>query len=40
MVEFKKDWNLLQSVRSNRASAFAKSVPASGLGDSELPGTE
>ena len=40
MVEFKKDWNLLQSVRSNPASAFAKSVPASGLGDSELPGTE
>jgi hypothetical protein len=40
MVEFKKDWNLLQSVRSNRASAFAKAAPASGLGDSELPGTE
>jgi hypothetical protein len=40
MVEFKKDWNLLQSVRSNRASAFAKSAPASGLGDSALPGTE
>src|SRR6185312_10220313 len=40
MVEFKKDWNLLQSVRSNRASAFAKAAPASSLGDSELPGTE
>jgi hypothetical protein len=40
MVEFKKDWNLLQSVRSDRASAFAKSAPASGLGDSALPGTE
>ena len=40
MVEFKKDWNLLQSVRSNRASAFAKAAPASGIGDSELPGTE
>ena len=40
MVEFKKDWNLLQSVRSNRASAFARSAPASGLGVSELPGTE
>jgi hypothetical protein len=40
MVEFKKDWNLLQSVRSNRASAFAKSAPASGLGESALPGTE
>ncbi len=40
MVEFRKDWNLLQSARSNRASAFAKAAPASGLGDSELPGTE
>jgi hypothetical protein len=26
MVEFKKDWSLLQSVRSNRASAVAKAV--------------
>ncbi|MGC2181857.1 MAG: hypothetical protein WA637_01095 [Terriglobales bacterium] len=40
MVEFKKDWSLLQSVRSNRASAFAKAAPAFGLGDSALPGTE
>jgi hypothetical protein len=40
VVESKKDWNLPQSVRSNRASAFAKSAPASGPGVSELPGTE
>ena len=40
MVEFKNDWSLLQSVRSNRASAFAKAAPAFGLGDSALPGTE
>ncbi len=40
MVEFRKDWNLLQSARSNRASAFAKAAPASSLGDSVLPGTE
>ena len=40
MVEFQKDWSLLQSVRSNRASAFAKAAPAFGLGDSTLPGTE
>ncbi len=40
MVEFKNDWSLLQSVRSNRAGAFAKAAPAFGLGDSALPGTE
>ena len=38
MVEFKKDWKLLQSVRSDRASAVAKaSAPAGGRGDG-IPG--
>jgi hypothetical protein len=32
MVEFKKDWNLLQSVRSNRASAVAKAAAEQGGG--------
>jgi len=41
MVEFKKDWNLMQSIRSNRASAVAKaSAPAGGRGDSGLAGNE
>jgi hypothetical protein len=41
MVEFKKDWSLLQSVRSNRASALAKTAPAAaGLDGSVLSGNE
>jgi hypothetical protein len=40
MVEFKQDWSLLQSVRSNRARAVAKAVSTSGLGDGMPPGTE
>jgi hypothetical protein len=41
MVEFRKDWNLLQSVRSNRASAVAKAAaPAAGRGGSVLSGDE
>ena len=40
MVEFKKDWHMLQSVRSNRASSFAKAAPANGLGESVRPGSE
>jgi len=41
MVEFKKDWNLLQSVRSNRASAVAKAAtPTAGPDGSVLSGNE
>ena len=41
MVEFKKDWNLLQSVRSNRATAVAKAAPAAaGQDGSVLSGNE
>jgi hypothetical protein len=41
MVEFRKDWNLLQSVRSNRATAVAKAVtPAAGRDGSVLSGNE
>ena len=41
MVDFRKDWHLLQSVRSNRASALAKAAPpAAGRGDGTAPGTE
>jgi hypothetical protein len=33
-VEFKKDWNLMQSILSNRASAVAKaSTPQAGGSD-------
>jgi hypothetical protein len=39
MVEFKKDWSLLHSVRSNRAEAVAKAaLPGSGPGDGFLAG--
>jgi len=41
MVEFRKDWSLLQSVRSNRASALAKTAPAAaGQDGSVLSGNE
>jgi hypothetical protein len=41
MVEFKKDWNLLQSVRADRASAVAKaSSPTGGRADGVLAGNE
>jgi hypothetical protein len=41
MVEFKKDWALLQSVRLNRASAMARvATPAAALGDSLTSDTE
>ena len=41
MVEFKKDWNLLQSVRSNLASAVAKAAtPTAGPDGSVLSGNE
>lgn len=41
MVEFRKDWNLLQSVRSSRASAVARAAtPAGERGGSELSGNE
>jgi hypothetical protein len=41
MMEFKKDWNLLQSVRSNRATAVAKAAPPSaGQDGSVLSGNE
>jgi hypothetical protein len=37
MVEFRKDWNLLQSVRSDRAMAVAKAfAPTGGRGDGVL----
>lgn len=41
MLEFKKDWSLLQSVRSNRAGAVARAVtPLAGRGDGVLSGNE
>jgi hypothetical protein len=41
MVEFKQDWSMLQSVRSNRASALAKTAPAAaGQDGSVLSGNE
>ncbi len=41
MVEFKKDWTLLESVRANRAGAVARGGPAAaGRGDAIPPGTE
>ncbi len=41
MVEFKKDWKLLQSARASRASAVAKNaVPTAVRGDSVPPGNE
>jgi hypothetical protein len=41
MVEFKKDWQLLESVRANRASALAKAAtPAATRGGSVLSGDE
>ena len=41
MVEFKKDWNLLQSVRADRASAVAKaSAPMGSRSDGVLSGNE
>jgi hypothetical protein len=39
MVEFKKDWSLLQSARSNHAEAVAKTaLPGAGRGDGFLAG--
>ena len=32
MVEFKKDWDLMQAVRTNRASALARAATAAGPG--------
>jgi hypothetical protein len=41
MVEFRKDWKLLESVRASRASAVAKAAtPATERGDSVLSGNE
>jgi hypothetical protein len=40
MLEFKKDWSLLQSVRSNRAGAVARAVTPPGRGDGVLAGNE
>jgi hypothetical protein len=41
MVEFKKDWHLLQSVRADRASAVAKaSAPMGSRSDGVLSGNE
>jgi len=41
MVEFRKDWKLLESVRANRASAVAKAAPLSaGRGGSVFSGDE
>lgn len=41
MVEFKKDWSLLQTVRSSRASAVAKAVtPLAGRGDGVPSGND
>jgi hypothetical protein len=41
MVEFRKDWKLLESVRANRASAVAKAAPPSaGRGGSVFSGDE
>jgi hypothetical protein len=36
MVEFKKDWNLLQSARSSRASALARVAPPNASGSEPL----
>jgi hypothetical protein len=41
MVEFRNDWNLLESVRANRASAVAKvATPSPTRGESDLSGNE
>ena len=41
MVEFRKDWKLLESARASRASAVAKAaMPSTGRGDSVLSGDE
>ena len=41
MVEFKRDWSLLESARSSRASALARAAaPATGRGDGVLSGNE
>jgi hypothetical protein len=41
MVEFRKDWKLLESVRANRASAVANAAPPSaGRGGSVFSGDE
>ena len=41
MVEFRKDWNLLQSARTSRASALAKTaIPTAVRGDSGPSGSE
>ena len=41
MVEFRKDWKLLESVRASRASAMAKAAtPAAARGGSVLSGDE
>jgi hypothetical protein len=40
IVEFRKDWKLLESVRSNRASAVAKAATPAERGGSALSGDE
>lgn len=41
MVEFKQDWNLLKSIRSNRASAVANAEAPAGIrGSSDFSGDE
>ena len=41
MVEFRKDWQLLESARASRASAVAKAAtPPAGRGDTDLSGNE
>jgi hypothetical protein len=41
MVEFRKDWQLLESARASRASALAKAaMPSAGRGGSVLSGDE
>ena len=40
MVEFRKDWNLMQSARADRAGAVAKASAPSGRGNSILAGNE
>jgi hypothetical protein len=41
MVEFRKDWKLLESIRASRASALAKAAtPSAARGGSVLAGDE
>jgi hypothetical protein len=41
MVEFRKDWQLLESARASRASAVAKAAtPPAGRGETDLSGNE